>query len=444
MNLEKILETKNILSVQEILSDMNIVDIAEELEDLDEDDAIDAVKIFRMLPKDKAADVFAYLSSDMQEKIVNDITDREISGIIEDLFLDDAVDFIEEMPANVVIRVLENVTPGKRELINQLLKYPEDSAGSIMTVEYVSLKEDWLVKDAFKHIRETGLDKETIYTCYVTDYQKHLLGFVTARALMLADPEESIKSILHTATVFAKTTEDKENLSNDFRKYGILAMPVVDNENRLVGIVTIDDAIVVQEEEATEDFEIMAAISPTDEPYLKMGVFELTKKRVVWLLLLMLSATVTGSIISRFEDALAVLPALVIFIPMLMDTGGNAGSQSATLIIRGMALDEIEISDIWAVVWKEARVAILCGITLFVVNFARLLITGQSVTMALTVSISLICTVILAKSVGCMLPMLAKKFGMDPAVMASPVITTVVDAGSLLIYFGLAKMILNI
>jgi magnesium transporter len=423
------------------LESMNTVDIAEELEELDEQAA---VKHFRMLSKDAAAEVFAYLSRDVQQRVVEAITDREISGIVDELFVDDAVDFIEEMPASVVKRVLANVAKDKRDIINHFLKYPEDSVGSIMTIEFVDLKAGWSVADAFADIRKTGLDKETIYTCYVIDTNRKLLGTVSARALMLADREQPITEIMNTNIISAHTTDDKETLALAFSKYDLLAMPVVDNEHRLVGIVTVDDAFEVQEEEATEDFELMAAMSPSEDPYLKTSVWRLTRNRVIWLLLMMLSATLTGAVISVFETALALLPALVAFIPMLMGTGGNAGSQSATLVIRGMALDEIRIADIGLVLWKELRVAALCGAALVAVNFVRVWLSNGDVMIAATVSLALYATVFVAKSVGCMLPMAAKKMKLDPAVMASPVITTIVDTLTLIIFFSLAKIIMHI
>ena len=434
-------EMKDYAAVRQMLNDMNVVDIADELMELNGDMA---VTVFRMLKKDKAAEVFSYLDHTAQQNIVSAITDSEIGTIMDELFLDDVVDFIEEMPASVVTRVLENVPESKRKLINQFLKYPEDSAGSIMTIEYVELKPQMTVKQALAHIRRTGVDKETIYTCYVVGAYRRLKGIVTVRQLLLSNDDALIGDIMDKNIISATTTEDRETLVNDFGKYDLLAMPVVDGENRLVGIVTIDDAFEAQEEEATEDFEIMAAISPSEEPYLKTSVFTLTKNRILWLLLLMLSATVTGGIITSFENALAVMPALVASIPMLMDTGGNAGSQSSTLIIRGMAVDEISLNDSLTVLWKEVRVAVLCGGVLAAVNLARIMIMGGGAVMALTVSLALYATVILAKSVGCMLPMLAKRLKLDPAVMASPVITTIVDAGSLLLYFALAKVILGI
>ena len=435
-------------TLKETLKNSNPVDVAENLEELDDEQTI---KLFRMLPKDVAAEVFAYLSRDTQEDIVNAIKDYELNRIINDLFLDDAVDFIEEMPAGVVKRVLNNLPAEKREIINQFLRYPDGSAGSIMTIEYVDLKEFHKVSEAFARIRRDGVDKETIYTCYVVDAARQLLGAISVKTLLLSSPEDRIGDIMDRDVLFAHTSEDKESVANDFRKYGLLAMPVVDNENRLVGIVTVDDVMEVQEEEATEDFEIMAALSPSDEPYMKTSIWELSKNRILWLLLLMLTATITGSIIGGFEDALAVMPILVTFIPMLMDTGGNAGAQSSTLVIRGIALEEIETSDILKVWWKELRVSVICGGALAIVNFARILIMIRSSSIsvsvssvAISVSLALYVTVIISKSVGCLLPLFAKKLRLDPAVMAAPVITTIVDAGALLVFFGIAKAVFHI
>ena len=432
---------RDFATLKETLKKSNPVDIAEGIEELDDQQAI---KYFRMLPKDTAAEVFAYLSSNTQQNIVNAIKDYEISHIIDELFIDDAVDFIEEMPAGVVKRVLNNLPTEKRDIINHFLKYPEGSAGSIMTIEYVDLKEHLTVAEAFDRIRRDGVDKETIYTCYVIDSERRLLGAVSVKTLLLSSLSDKISDIMQREVLFAATGEDKEGIANDFRKYGLLAMPVVDNENRLVGIVTVDDVLEVQEEEATEDFEIMAAISPSDEPYMKTSIWELSKNRILWLLLLMLTATITGSIIGGFEDALAVMPVLVTFIPMLMDTGGNAGSQSSTLVIRGIALEEIEPSDILKVWWKELRVSVLCGGALAIVNFVRVLIMNRSSSIALSVSLALYVTIILSKSVGCLLPLVARKLKLDPAVMAAPVITTIVDAGALLVFFGIAKLIFHI
>ena len=428
-------------AIRNLLSTVNIVDVAEALGDMDKQMS---VRVFRMLPKDKAADVFSYADPDTQLDIVQAITDHEIKEIVDEMFLDDAVDFIEEMPANVVRRVLAAVPEGKREMINTFLQYPEDSAGSVMTVEFVGLKLGTTVHDAFQQIRNTGVDKETIYTCYVIDPSRVLQGIVSVRTLLLANPDDLVGDIMDKNVISAKTTDDKESLTNDFRRYGLLAIPVVDGEDRLVGIVTIDDALTVQEEEATEDFEIMAALSPSETPYLKTSIWKLSKNRIVWLMLLMLSATITGTIITQFEEGLAVLPALVAFIPMLMDTGGNAGAQSSTLIIRGMALEEIETKNAFMVLWRELRVAALCGSVLVAVNFARIMVMNRDMTLAVTVSLSLFFTVLLAKTVGCLLPLAAKFVKMDPAVMAAPIITTIVDATSLIVYFLLAKMILGL
>jgi magnesium transporter len=426
---------------KQLIEDMNIVDIAVLLEEMDKHSAIET---FRMMHKDKAADVFAHLSHDMQQYIVEAISDPEIKNIIDDLFLDDTVDFIEEMPANVVKRVLANVTKDQRDLINQFMKYPDDSVGSIMTIEFVELKAKYTVAKAFDQIRKTGVDKETIYTSYIIDANRKLLGAVSARALLLADQTQKVTEIMDTNIIFANTMDDKETLAINFNKYGLLAMPVVDNEHRLVGIVTVDDAFAVQAEEATEDFEIMAAISPSEEPYLKTSFLKLARNRIFWLLLLMLSATITGTVISRFENALTALPVLIAFIPMLMNTGGNAGSQSAVLIIRGMALSEIKMPDILAVWWKEIRVAVVCGAALVLINFTRIVLLNHNIILAVTISLTLYATVIMAKTVGCLLPMAAKQCRLDPAVMASPVITTVVDAVSLIIFFNLAKVIMRI
>ena len=441
MSIDLDVSPRDYATLKETLKNSNPVDIAEGFEELDDQQAI---KLFRMLPKDNAAEVFAYLPRDTQQNIVNAIKDYEISHIIDELFLDDAVDFIEEMPAGVVKRVLINLPKEKRDIINHFLKYPEGSAGSIMTIEYVDLKEHLTVAEAFERIRRDGVDKETIYTCYVIDAERQLLGAVSVKTLLLSSLNDKIGDIMERDVIFATTGEDKESIANDFRKYGLLAMPVVDNENRLVGIVTVDDAFEVQEEEATEDFELMAAMSPSDEPYLKTSIWAQTRNRLPWLMLLMLTATITGSIIAGFEDSFAVMPILVTFIPMLMDTGGNSGAQSSTLVIRGIALEEIKRTDVLKVWWKEIRVAILCGCALAIINFARILIMNRDMTIAFSVSLALYVTVVLAKTVGCLLPQFAKMLKLDPAVMASPVITTIVDACALLVFFGIAKAILNI
>jgi magnesium transporter len=421
---------------------MNTADIAEVFEELSKEKA---VQIFRMLPKSIAADVFSYIDADEQQVIIEALTDSEIGEIINSLFADDAVDFIEEMPANVVKRVLQNVNPEKRRVINQLLRYPEDSAGSIMTTEYVDLSEDVTVREAFDAIRETGLNRETIYTCYVIRRDRMLVGVVSAKTLMLAKPGERIGDIMDTKLVFAQTTDDQEKVAGMFKKYGLLAMPVVDTEQRLVGIITVDDIVNIIEEENTEDFEKMNALAPSDEPYLKTSILKLARNRIVWLLVLMLSATITGGVISGFEDALVILPALVAFIPMLMDTGGNAGAQSSVLVIRGMALGEIRLKDILRVLWREIRIAVLCGAALGVVNFIRIyFMNGKNAVLAFTVTVSLFTTILMAKSVGCILPMFAKILRVDPAIMAAPLITTIVDGASLIIYFSIAKTVFSI
>jgi magnesium transporter len=447
MNKEEILFLINegsidISKLKILLSDMNTVDIAEIFEEIDREKV---VRLFRILPKAIASDVFAYMDSDHQQIIIEALTDTEIGEIVNKLFVDDAVDFLEEMPANVVNRVLKNVRAEKRKLINQILQYPDDSAGSIMTTEYVDLREDATVREAFDSIRSTGLNKETIYNCYVIRRDRLLVGMISAKTLMLARPQERIGDIMDTNLVFAYTTDDQEAIADKFQKYSLLAMPVVDKEQRLVGIITVDDIVDVIVEESTEDIEKMNALAPSDEPYLKTGILKLARNRILWLLVLMLSATITGIIISSFEAGLAALPILVAFIPMLMDTGGNAGSQASTLIIRGMAVGEISPRDIISIVWKEVRVGILCGLGLGLINFIRVYImNGKNLLLCVTVTLSLCCTIVIAKTVGCVLPVVAKRLKIDPAIMAAPMITTIVDAVSLTIYFSIAKVILGL
>lgn len=442
--------TRDITELREMLKNSNPVDVAERFDKLNDQQAI---RLFRMLPKTTAAEVFAYLTRDMQENIVNAIQDYEISHIIDELFLDDAVDFIEEMPAGVVKRVLKNLPNDKRVKINNFLKYPEGSAGSVMTIEYVDLKEHLTVAESLERIRRDGVDKETIYTCYVIDAQRQLLGVVTAKTLLLSPPDAKIGDIMIRDFISAPTTEDVEELANDFRKYGLLAMPVVDNENRLVGIITVDDVLEIQEEEATEDFEIMAAISPSDDPYLKTGVLRLARNRLPWLTILMIAAIFTGSILEYFEDAIAQILILLAFVPMLMDTCGTGGSQSATLIIRGMALEEIKTRDVLRVLWKELRVSFICGLWLAIVNFGRVVLQFgvfgsdldvSAVTLGWSVSLALWSTVVIAKVLGCLLPIGAKKLRMDPAVMSAPLITTIGDIASLLVFFGIATVVFGL
>lgn len=436
-----LIEEKKFFKLRETLIELNPADIATIFEEVDQKDI---TLLFRVLPKELAADTFTYLESDMQQRLIEAFSDRELSDVIEELFMDDTVDIIEEMPANVVNKILKNVDSQTRTLINELLNYPNDSAGSIMTTEYVSLKGSMSVEEAFAHIRKVGVDKETIYNCYVIE-DRRLVGLVTVKDLLIAKYEDKIEDIMETNVISVDTHEDQEIVANMFNKYDFIAIPVVDREKRLVGIVTFDDAMDVINEEAEEDIEAMAAILPSDKPYMRTGVFETWKKRIPWLLLLMVSATFTGKIITYFEDALGTYVVLTAFIPMLMDTGGNAGSQSSVTIIRGISMDEISFSDIFKVIWKEFRVSILCGLTLAIAGFIKvILIDGVDVLVALVVSITLCVTVLIAKFIGCSLPVLVKKMGFDPAVMVSPFITTAVDAVSLLLYFNIASALLNI
>lgn len=437
-----LLFTRQFRKLKDILTEMNEVDIATFIEELDSEKT---VVVFRMLPKELASDVFACLEVDKQEHIINSITDYELGTIVDDLFVDDAVDMLEELPASVVKRVLKNARPDTRKLINQFLNYPDNSAGSIMTAEYVGLKQSMTVEQAFAYIRKNGVDKETIYTCYVMDEKRRLEGVVTVKDLLMNPYEEVIGNIMDTHVIKAFTTEDQEEVADSFQKYDLLSLPVVDHEERLVGIVTVDDVVDVMEQEATEDFEKMAAMLPSEKPYLKTGVFQLAKNRIAWLLILMVSSMITGGILAKYEAAFAVIPLLVTFIPMLTDTGGNAGSQSSTMIIRGMAVGEIEPGDLFKVLWKELRVGVIVGVILGFVNYVRLVILypGREM-LCLTVVLSLMATVIIAKTIGCMLPIAAKVFHMDPAIMAAPLITTIVDAVSLIIYFQLACTLLGL
>lgn len=438
----KLLENKSYSTLKDILNTMNAADISILFEELPSDRL---PLLFRLLPKEVAADTFVEMESDAQEMLIHGFSDYELREIIDELYLDDAVDIVEEMPANVVKRILLNTDPNTRKTINELLKYPDDSAGSLMTIEYVSLRINMTVEDAIKRIRRTGIDKETIYTCYVTTDDRKLLGIVTAKSLLLADEDTPISDIMETHIITAKTLDDKEDVANKFNKYDLIALPVVDDENRLVGIVTFDDAIDVLQDEATEDIEKMAAITPTDKPYFKTNIFETFKSRIPWLLLLMVSATFTGKIISSFEDALATQIVLTAFIPMLMDTGGNSGGQASVTIIRGLSLGDIEFRDIFKVLWKEFRVATLCGLTLSICNFGKIIIfDGIAIEIAFVICITLLITVIIAKLIGCSLPIFAQKIGFDPAVMASPFITTIVDAISLLVYFRIASIMLSL
>ncbi|MCR1843393.1 UNVERIFIED_CONTAM: Mg2+ transporter MgtE [Murimonas intestini] len=436
------LNRRDYRSFRKVLEDENEVDVAELIEELPSEKAAVA---FRTLPKEMAAEVFSNLPPETQQVIIGAVTDNELSEIMEDLFVDDAVDMLEELPANVVKRVLKNADPQMRRLINQFLRYPENSAGSIMTAEFIDLKKNMTVSDAIKRIRRTGEDSETIYTCYVTDRSRKLEGIVTVKDLLLSEDDTQIEELMETDVITAVTEEDQEEVVSRMMKYDFIAMPVVDNENRLVGIVTVDDVMDVMEEEATEDFEKMAAMAPSERPYLKTNVFELAKHRIMWLLVLMVSGMITGGILGKYEAAFSALPMLVTFIPMLTDTGGNAGSQSSTLVIRGMAVGDILPKDFLKVFWKELRVSMLVGAVLSAVNFIRLAITYPGNEMvAFTVAIAMFATVMMAKTIGGILPMAAKLLHADPAIMAAPLITTIVDAFSLIIYFNVAQMLLPI
>lgn len=444
---ERLLQDKQYKAIKSIFDTLNPVDIAELFPELDEKDM---VILFRLIPKERAAEVFTYLGQEEEQVLLLALTDTEIKGIMDDMFIDDAVDVIEEMPANVVERMLA-LSGEKRTAINTILNYPEDSAGSIMTLEYISLLPSMTIGDALKKVKSAGIRSETVYTCYVVEKHK-LLGIITAKDLLTCDDSEKISDVMETNIISVKTHTDKEEVAALFNKYDFLSLPVVDNEFCLVGIVTVDDAMDVLQEEAEEDFQKMAAITPTDKPYLRITPFSIWKSRIPWLLILMVSATFTGIIISSFEDALSKLVVLTAFIPMLMDTGGNSGSQASVTIIRGLSLGEIGVKDVFKVMWKEFRVSILCGISLAAAAFLKVILidgllmgnSDVSVTVALVVALTLWLTVICAKLIGCSLPIVAKKLGFDPAVMASPFITTIVDAVSLLVYFGFAKMFLPI
>ncbi len=438
--LVELLNTKQYTKLRQYLAELNDADIAALMDELDEEDML---KVFRILPKDLAADVFSYLDVDNQQLIITSLSDREAANIINNLMADDAVDLLEEMPANVVKRLLANASPDARRDINHLLRYPEDSAGSIMTVEYVDLKENLTVDEAIERIRKVGVDSETIDICYVLDVQRRLIGTVALRYLLLSEGDELIGDIMHENVIAINTLMDQEEVAKQFKKYDFTSMPVVDNENRLVGIITIDDVVDILEEENTEDIEKMAAIVPGDKPYMKTGVWETFKQRFPWLLLLMVTSVFTQAIITSYEDALSAI--LTAFIPMLMGTGGNAGGQASVTIIRGLSLGEIAYRDVPHIIWKEIRVAVICGICLALANFGKLMLfDGVGLMVALVVSLSLIAVVLLAMFVGCLLPVGAKRIGLDPAVMASPIITTVVDALSLMVYFQMATMLLGV
>ena len=445
-----LVEQKKYATLRDILVTMIPADIAALFEEMDDEHTLPL--LFRLLPKDMAAETFVEMEPDFQELLIRGFSDSELKEVVDELYVDDAVDLVEEMPANVVRRILKQADPETRKLINNILQYPDDCAGSLMTTEFVDLLPTMTVADAVKRIKRTGTDKETINICYVIDDGRHLLGTVSIRTLILAEDDEPVSDIMAENVVSVGTLTDQEDATALFSKYDLTVLPVVDNENRLVGIITVDDALDVLETETTEDIEIMGGMTPTDKPYLKTSVWETFKARFPWLLLLMISATFTGQIIASFENALAAAAVLTAYIPMLMDTGGNSGSQASVTVIRGISLNDIEFKDYFKVLWKEIRVAVLCGAALAAANFVKLMLVDRmlfhnpdvTVTVAAVICITLVCTVLCAKVVGCSLPMLAEKLGFDPAVMSSPFITTIVDALSLLIYFRFAVAILKL
>lgn len=447
--LSTLLEERKYTTLRDILVTMNAFDIAATFEEIPPHQL---PLLFRLLPKELAAETFVEMDAESQELLILGFSDNELKEVVDELYVDDAVDIVEEMPANVVKRILKQADPDMRRMINDILKYPEDSAGSMMTPEYVSLRPSMTVAESFKRIRRVGVDKETIYTCYVTKDDRTLIGIISIRTMLLADEDDVIEDIMEPNVISVSTMEDQEEVAQMFSKYSFMALPVVDTENRLVGIVTIDDAMEVMQEETTEDFEKMAGITPSDKPYLRTTVTETFRARTPWLMILMLSATFTSMVITNFENSLRAYVVLMAFIPMLTGTGGNSGTQSSTAVIRSLSLGEVDISDVLRVIWKEIRVAVLCGAALAACNFLKLLFvdryllgnTEVTVTVALVICLTLVFTVICAKTVGCMLPMLATKIGFDPAVMATPFISTIVDALSLLIYFQVARLILHL
>ena len=449
VTLEALIEAKKYTTLRDILVTMNASDIAALFEDVPE---AKLPLLFRLLPKELAAETFVEMEPEAQELLIQGFSDNELKEVVDELYVDDAVDIVEEMPANVVKRILKQADPEMRKMINEILKYPDDSAGSIMTTEYVSLRPDMTAEEAIKRIRRTGVDKETIYTCYVTDKNRKLIGMISLRTLLLCEDDDVLEEVMEPNVISVNTLEDQESVAQMMAKYDWAAMPVVDQENRLVGIVTVDDAIDVLQEETTEDFEKLAGMTPTDKPYLRTGVLETWKSRIPWLLILMLSATLTSMVLTSFETSLAACTALTAFIPMLTGTGGNSGTQSSVAVIRALSLGEVEFVDTIRVIWKEIRVAVMCGVTLAACNFVKLLVvdrmilgnTGVSVSVAAVICVTMVFTVLCAKTVGCVLPLLAEKIHLDPAVMASPFISTIVDVLTLLIYFQVAKAILHI
>lgn len=440
--IKELLENKKFSEIKEKFSNLNEVDIASILEEIDTKKKI--IIIFKLLPKSVAAEVFAYVSKDIQQSIIEAFSDEEIGGIMNELFIDDAVDFLEEMPANLVEKVLKNASKETRETINKIFSYPKESAGSIMTTEFLDFKKKMTVGEAFERIRKIGKDKETINVCYVTSASRQLEGVITVRDLLLSNPDEIIENIMETNVIFVQTHDDKEEVAERLSKYSLHAIPVVDKENRLVGIITFDDVIDVLKDEATEDIQKMAAINPTEQEYLKTSPWKLAKSRIVWLIVLMFSSMITGALLERYESAFVVMPVLVSFIPMLMDTGGNCGSQTSTMVIRGIALNEIRMRDFFRVFLKEFSVSIIVGLILSLLNFIRIWIQYKNLVLGLVLALTLFLTVVISKFLGFSLPMISKKLRMDPAVMSSPLITTVVDSVSILIYFVLATLLLGL
>ena len=436
----ELLRQREFKAVRSVLNVMNAVDSASLLTELEDKEL---TITFRLIPKEKAADVFSNMNHSMQTYLIEMLTEKELREILDDLYMDDTVDILEDLPANLVTRILDTVTVQKRSLINQLLNYPEDSAGSIMTTEYVDLRKHTTVAQAMAHIKQVGIHRETIYTCYVLEKRK-LIGIVTAKDLMTSEDDMLIENLMETEIISVSTHDDQEEVARLFAKYDLLAIPVVDKDDFMVGIVTVDDAMDVMEDEATEDITKMAAMNPSERTYFETSVFAHAKNRIVWLLVLMISSTLTGAIITRYENAFAAIPLLVSFIPMLMDTGGNCGSQSSTLIIRGIALHEIEFKDIFRVMFKELRISLMVSVVLAAANAVRIMLVYHDVQMALVVGLSLIATVIISKLIGCVLPLLAGKIHLDPAIMAAPLITTIVDTCSVIAYFSIATRVFSL
>ena len=439
--IEEFIKEKKYTELKALLKEMKSADISAILDDLNKEEA---VIVFRLLSKEKAGMTFSYMETDMREKLIQNLTDSELKSVLDELFMDDTVDLIEEMPSNVVTRILRTVNRNDRKIINELLKYPDDSAGSVMTTEFIDLRENMTIEQALDRIRKIGTDSETIYTCYVLDKDRILKGIIDIKDILLAKEDSLIHDLMETNIISVNTLEDQEEVAKAFDKYDLYALPVVDNENRLVGIITVDDAMDVLQEEVDEDFNKMAAIAPTEDGYFETSIFKHAKSRIVWLLVLMLSSAITGAIITNYENAFAAVPVLVAFIPMIMGTGGNCGSQSSTLIIRGLATDELELKDVFKILWKEIRVAVIVGVILALVNGLRIFVQYDSLQLAVTIGLSITVTIIMAKSIGCLLPLLAKKLKLDPAIMAAPLISTIVDILSILIFFQIATLIMGL